>query len=164
MAERKNNPAAAPADRSLVLTRVFKAPRSLVFDAWTQREHLNQWCAPRGFTIPSSEGDFRVGGSYRCLMIAPNGEHFPLKGVYREIVPNELLVMTHTWEEDDGTPEHETVVTVRFADAGPGETQVTLEQSIFKSVESRDGHVGGWTECLDKLGEHLAAAQATPAS
>ena len=79
------------------------------FDAWTKKEHLDRWCAPHGFKIPFSEGDLRRGGAWRCLMIAPNGEKLPVHGVYREIVPDELLVFTHIWEEDDGTPEHETV-------------------------------------------------------
>jgi uncharacterized protein YndB with AHSA1/START domain len=156
MATEKSKVSEAPAERSLVLTRVFDAPRRLVFEAWTKREHLDKWSAPRGFTMPSSEGDLRVGGAWRCLMIAPNGEKHPLWGVYREIVQDELLVFTHIWEADK--PEHETVVTVRFADEG-GKTKVTLEQSVFRSVESRNGHVGGWTECLDILGEHLAKLQ-----
>jgi len=148
----------SPTDLSITLTRVFDAPRPLVFEAWTKKEHLDKWNAPHGFTIPESSGDFRVGGTWYCLMIAPNGEKYPVGGVYREIIPNELLVMTHTWEEDEGTPEHETVVTVRFADEG-AKTKVTLEQSIFKSAESRDGHRGGWTECFDILAEHLAKIQ-----
>ena len=151
----KDNSSEKPAELSLVLTRVFAAPRRLVFEAWTKKEHLDQWSAPRGFTIPFSEGDLRPGGTWKCLMVAPNGEKFPVKGVYREIIQDELLVMTHIWEEDDGAPEHETVVTVRFADEN-GKTKVTLEQSIFKSVESRNGHLGGWTECLEKLDEYLA--------
>ena len=154
MTARKDSPAEAPADRALVLTRVFDAPRHLVFEAWTKKEHLDQWCAPHGFTIPHSEGEFRPGGAWRSLMIAPNGEKYPVRGVYREIVEDELLVFTHTWEEDDGTPEHETVVTVRFADEGD-KTKVTLEQSVFKSVESRDGHKGGWSQCLERLDELL---------
>ena len=87
-------------------------------------------------------------------MISPQGERFPVGGVYREIIPNELLVFTHIWEEDDGTPEHETVVTVRFADEGT-KTKVTLEQSVFRSVESRDGHIGGWSEALERLQDLL---------
>lgn len=158
MTTAKNKSTEAPADRSLVLTRVFDAPRHLVYEAWTKKEHLDQWCAPHGFTIPSSEGDFRVGGAWRTLMIAPNGEKYPVRGIYREIVQDELLVFTHMWEEDDGTPEHETIVTVRFADEG-GKTKVTLEQSIFKSVESRDGHNGGWSQCLERLDELLTKLQ-----
>ena len=158
MSKEESNISPTPTDLSITLTRVFQAPRSLVFEAWTKKEHLDKWCAPRGFTISSSSGDFRVGGTWRTLMIAPDGEKYPLRGVYKEIIPNELLVMTHVWEEDDGTPEHETVVTVHFADEGTG-TKVTLEQSIFKSVESREGHRGGWTQCFDILGEHLAEIQ-----
>lgn len=151
----KGSQTEAHADRSLVITRIFDAPRPLVFEAWTKKEHLDRWCAPHGFTIPFSEGDLRPGGVWRSLMIAPNGEKYPVKGVYREIVPNELLVFTHAWEEDDGTPEHETVVTVRFADEGD-KTRLTLEQSVFRSVESRNGHEGGWSQCLERLGTLLA--------
>jgi len=154
----KNSPAPSPDDLSITLTRVFDAPRNLVYEMWTKKEHMDKWCAPRGFKIPFSSADFRVGGAWKCVMIAPDGEKLPVGGVYREIVPNELLVMTHIWEEDDGTPEHETVLTVRFADEGK-KTRVTLEQSIFRSVESREGHRGGWTQALDILGEHLVEIQ-----
>jgi uncharacterized protein YndB with AHSA1/START domain len=95
-----------------------------------------------------------VGGWWKCVMVAPNGEKLPVGGVYREIVPNELLVFTHMWQEDDGTPEHETIMTVRFADEGK-KTKVTLEQGIFKSPESREGHRGGWTEAMERLTDLL---------
>ena len=151
----RNSLARAPASDTLVITRVLDAPRHLVFQAWTQKEHLDQWSAPRGFTIPYSEGDLRPGGKWRCCMRAPDGKELWLGGVYREIVAGELLVMTHAWDEDGGrTPE--TVVTVRFADEGR-KTRLTIEQTGFDSVESRDGHQGGWSECLDILAEHLAA-------
>ncbi len=136
------------------MTRIFDAPRHLVFEAWTKKEHLDKWCAPHGFTIPFSEGDLRPGGAWRTVMIAPNGEKYPVHGVYREIIPNELLVFTHIWEEDDGTAEHETVVTIRFADEG-GKTKMTFEQKIFRSVESRNGHEGGWTQAFEKLAGFL---------
>ena len=91
-------------------------------------------------------------------MRAPDGQELWLGGIYREIVANRLLVMTHAWD-DGGKPGHETLVTVRFADLG-AKTRVTLEQTGFDSVESRDGHRGGWSECLDILAEHLAAQRA----
>lgn len=144
----------------ITLNRVFEAPRALVFDAWTKPEHLVRWCAPHGFTIPEANGELWVGGAWRSLMITPGGEKYPLRGVYREIVPNERLVFTHIWEEDDGTPEHETLVTVSFADEAGG-TRVTLEQSGFKSPESQAGHADGWTQCLDRLTELLAEAPGT---
>jgi uncharacterized protein YndB with AHSA1/START domain len=151
----KNNPTQSDTDLSITLTRIFDAPRPLVFACWTKKEHLDKWCAPRGFTIQDSHAVFSVGGEWRCLMIAPDGEKFPVGGVYHQIIPNELLVMSHIWEEEEGTPEHKTILTVRFADEGK-KTRVTLEQSIFKSVESREGHLVGWTEAFDILGEHLA--------
>ena len=144
MENTKNKPAAKAADLRFVLERVFDAPRHLVFEAWTKPEHLVNWCAPEGFAIPESKGDFREGGEWYSLLIAPDGEKYPVSGVYIEIVPDQLLVMSHGWIEDDGTRPHETVLKVRFADEGR-KTKITLEQSIFKSVESRDGHVGGWT-------------------
>ena len=145
----------APADRTLVLTRIFDAPRQLVFEAWTKQEHLDRWSCPGGFRMERSHGELRPGGAWGIHMIAPDGEKHEATGVYREIAPNELLVMTHGWLEDDGSRPWETIVTVRFADEG-GKTRMTFEQSIFKSVESRDGHNGGWSQCFDKLGELLA--------
>jgi len=145
-------------DLTLKLERVFDAPRHLVFEAWTKDEHLKNWSAPKGFTMPESSGDLREGGEWYTLMVAPNGEKYPLSGVYLEIVPDELLVMSHGWIEDDGTRPHETIVKVRFSDEGR-KTKVILEQSIFKSVESRDGHIGGWSECFDKLAHLLEQIQ-----
>jgi uncharacterized protein YndB with AHSA1/START domain len=146
-------------ERTLVITRVFDAPVSLVWQAWTQSEHISKWSAPRGFTIPHSEGDLRPGGQWRCCMRAPDGKELWLGGVYREIVLNKLIVMTHVWDDENGRPGPETVVTVRFEelgkDLGP-KTIVTLQQTGFDSVQSRDGHAGGWGECFDLLAEHLA--------
>jgi uncharacterized protein YndB with AHSA1/START domain len=154
----ENNPTQQPGDRVLVITRIFDAPPSLVFEAWTTKEHLDQWCAPRGFTIPWSEGELRPGGSWRSCIRSPEGVEYRLRGTYREIVQNELLVFTHTWEEDDGTLGPETMVTVQFADED-GKTKLTFEQKPFKSVEARDAHKGGWTECLERLAEHMAKLQ-----
>ena len=158
MEKTKNKTTTDVAELTLVLERVFDAPRHLVYEAWTKPEHLVNWCAPEGFTIPETRGEFREGGEWYSLMIKPDGEKFPVSGVYLEIVPDELLVMSHGWIEDDGTRPHETVLKVRFADAGR-KTKVTLEQKIFKSVESRDGHQGGWTSCFDRLEQLLVKLQ-----
>lgn len=167
MAARANaatEPAAIePADRTLVITRLFEAPRSLLFQAWTRKEHLDRWCAPRGFTIPYSEGEFRPGGAWRCCMRSPDGVEHWLSGRYREIVPDELLVFTHAWEDEYGKRGHETLVTVRFADQN-GKTKVTFQQGVFELVELRDGHAGGWSECLDRLCDHLATLRVEPQS
>ncbi len=142
-----------PANRVLEITRIFAAPRHLVFEAWTKNEHLREWCAPKGFTIPFSEGDLRPGGKWRSCMRTPDGTDCWLSGVYRSIVPDELVEFTQAWEED-GKRGHETVVTVKLSDHGK-KTKMVLRQSRFESVASRDGHKGGWSQCLDRLAAHL---------
>ncbi|HEX2861235.1 MAG TPA: SRPBCC domain-containing protein [Lacunisphaera sp.] len=153
----KRKPARKAADTKLTLVRMFAAPRALVFAAWTQPEHLRHWSAPHGFTIPVNEGMLKPGGKWRACMVTPDGVKLWLGGVYREIVRDRLLVFTHAWEGEEGAPE--TLVTVRFADHPRG-TKVTLVQSGFDSSASRDGHKGGWAECLERLAEHLTATQA----
>jgi len=148
----KGSSTATAGERELVIKRVFAAPRELVFKAWTDPEQLKQWSAPRGFTIPVSEGELRPGGKWRASMRKPDGTDLWLGGVYREIVEPERLVFTHAWDTEQGQPGHETVVTVTFVERD-GKTEMTFKQSGFKSVESRDGHEGGWTESFDRLEE-----------
>ena len=161
MTTKTASPVDAPADRVLVLTRVFNAPRRLVFEAWTKKEHLEKWHAPHGFKVAGWQGDLQPGGGWGCVIIAPEGTKHEMAGVYREVVENELLVMTHGWLEDDGSCPWETLLTVRFEDEG-GQTKVTLEQSVFRSVESRGLHHGGWSQSLDKLVELLAELNRQP--
>ena len=146
-------------DRELTLTKIINAPRHNVWRCWTEKEHLAQWSRPRGFTIPHSEGDLRVGGQWRVTMRTPEGHDLGLGGEYREIVPLKRLVMTHVWDDETGKPGHVTTVTVTFEALGQ-RTKVTLVQTGFASDESRDGHAGGWGECLDTLAEHLATLAA----
>lgn len=149
-------PTAEPAHSGVLMSRVFDAPRDLVFRVWTDSDHLRKWCCPTGLTIPFSEGDIRPGGSFRTCMRAPDGTEYWLRGTYREIVPDERLVFTHAWLDDTGAPKHETVVTVTFADAGEGRTRLTLHQAFFLTEASRDGHRDGWNETFDNLAEYLA--------
>lgn len=143
----------------ITITRIFDAPRSLVFEAWTKPEHLTNWCAPHGFTVPESNGDLRPGGKWWSCMVAPDGGKLPVGGVYKEVIVNELLVFTHCWEKDNGEPSHETLVTVRFADEGD-RTRMTFEQTHFKSEESRDGHLDGWSQCMERLSTLLDRKEA----
>jgi uncharacterized protein YndB with AHSA1/START domain len=142
-------------DTALVIVRTFDAPVGLVWQAWTQDEHLRKWSAPRGYAMTVSEGDLRPGGKWRACMRSPDGNELWLGGVYREIIENKLLVMTHFWDDENGAPGPDTLVTVRFEDLG-GKTKITFEQNGFDTVASRDGHAGGWSECFDILVEHLA--------
>ena len=145
------------AERDLIITRVFDAPRGRVFAAWTERDHLVRWSAPHGFTITHCEGDLRPSGAWRCCMRAPDGIEHWLGGVYREIIAPERLVFTHAWDDEQARNGHETLVTVTFADQVAG-TRLTLHQAGFESAAARDSHQEGWTECLDRLAEHLGPA------
>ena len=88
-------------------------------------------------------------------MRAPDGEELRVGGVYREIIPPERIVSTHAWLSPDGTPGHETLMTVDLAARGD-RTEMTFRQTGFESVEERDGHRDGWSECFDRLEEQLA--------
>ena len=147
--------AAVAAERELVITRVLDAPRSLVFKVWTQPEHLARWWGPKGFTAPSCKMDLRPGGAWRACIRSPEGTEHRMQGSYREIVEPERLVFTFAWEDDEGRPGHQTLVTVTFAEQD-GKTRLTFHQATFESVESRDSHHGGWSECLDRLEDYLA--------
>lgn len=150
----KGNSVPTEPQLALVITRVFDAPRSLLFKMWIEGEHLAHWSAPRGFTIPYSEADVRPGGAWRCCMRSPEGVEYWVGGVYREIVEPERLVFTHAFDEEEGKPGPETLVTVTFG-ADRGKTRLTFRQTGFGSVPSRDGHREGWSQCFDRLAEYL---------
>ena len=151
----RNSTAMKQNERELVITRIFDAPPSLVYRMWTEKEHVMHWSAPRGFTVTFSEADLRPGGAWRACMRTPDGVDLWLGGIYREVVKDKRLVFTHAWDGPDGKPGHETLVTLIFEEH-QGKTRFTLRQTGFASVESRDGHSGGWGETLDILGEYLA--------
>lgn len=73
-----------PTEHELVITRVFAASRQLVWQAWTQSEHLMRWSCPKDFTLLFCEGDLQVGGAWRAGMRSPDGEEFVMGGKYRE--------------------------------------------------------------------------------
>jgi uncharacterized protein YndB with AHSA1/START domain len=141
------------ADRELTITRVFDAPRDLVFKAWTELERLAQWWGPEGFALPFLELDMRPGGAWRACMRGPDGTNYWQHGVCRELVPPERLVYTLIWDSD---PEHEMLVTVVFVERGQ-KTEMTFRQRLFKSVESRDSHRDGWSSSLNRLAAYLAS-------
>lgn len=153
----KNNPSSVLTDRELRITRVFPAPRSLVFKAWTAPDRIMQWWGPHGTTIVSCEMDFRPGGLWRTHGKWPNGDEHVSRSVFREIVEPERLVFTFAWEAADGTPKHETLVTITFEEQN-GKTLFTFHQGVFESVTARDGHVEGWREFFDHLGDYLPQA------
>jgi uncharacterized protein YndB with AHSA1/START domain len=138
----------------LAITRVFDAPRSLVFRVWSSPEHLMRWWGPKDFACTLAKTDFRPGGAWRTSIRSPEGTDYGASGVYREIDEPERLVFTFAWDDSD-----ETLVTVTFQDHG-GQTKLTFRQTPFDTVDSRDSHREGWGECLDRLEAYLATALA----
>jgi len=154
-------------DREIVITRVFDAPRDLVFQAWTQPERLMRWWAPSGCTTSACTVDLRPGGAFHFCMRMPDGLEIWGLGVYREIVAPERIAYTDTFADAEGRPvppshygmsdEHpaETVVDVTFEERD-GRTLVTLRHSIPAFVAERGATEQGWNEMLDRLGRELA--------
>ena len=144
-----------PSDRETVITRVFDAPRSLVFAAMTQPEHVRQWYGLRDHTMKVCEIDLRVGGKWRYVMQMPDGNEFAFSGEYLEIVPPDRLVSTEWFE---AIPGSDYVVTTTFVEQD-GKTTLTSHLR-YKSPEYRDGHVNsgmewGMRQTFARLDEHL---------
>lgn len=167
MSTTKIHPTRQTGHPSLVLTRVFDAPRSLVFAAWTQPERMMQWWGPKGFTCPVCKIDPRPGGEYLNCMRSPDGREFWSKGVYRRIVEPRRIVCTDTFADKKGnrvSPEHygmspdwpqETLIKVTFTEYA-GRTRIMLQHSPIKPGRDRDMCRQGWDESLDKLANYLA--------
>src|SRR5438552_12696572 len=110
-----------PTDREIVLTRVFNAPRQLVFEAFTKPELLKRWFGPRGWSLVVCDVDLRVGGGFRFVLRGPDGKEMGMRGVYREITPPERSVHVETFDDYPGS---ESVVTAVFVEKG-GKTTLT---------------------------------------
>lgn len=132
---------------SLQVTRMVKAKRPRVFEAWTNPELMHLWFAPGTMTVPSASADLRVGGAYRVVMKGDGEVTHVVSGVYEEIVPNELLRFTWGWLGGD---EEQSLVTVEFKDAVDG-TEVILTHERLSTEESRNKHQHGWIGCLQNL-------------
>jgi uncharacterized protein YndB with AHSA1/START domain len=147
-----------PSDREIVLTRDFDAPRALVFDAFTQPEHLARWWGLRDSTLSVCDVDLRVGGAWRFVTRGSDGHENAFKGEYREIVRPAKLVYTFIYDmpgyRDDGG-----LVTDDFEDRGVRTTLV--ETMLFPTAQHRDGMLKsgmqeGAAETFDRLAELLA--------
>jgi len=142
------------AQRTLVIERMFDAPAKLVFNAWTRPEHLVHWFGPSGFTLPTCEQDFRIGGKYKFCMHAPGGTDHWVWGEYREISEYDRLVFTWTRSDDQPEPWVDNIVTLTFEEID-GKTKMILHHALFDTQTERDDHNGGWSECFDRLADFL---------
>ncbi len=149
-----NQENSATATEALVLTRMFDAPRELVFRAWTDEKQLAQWWGPHYFTNPVCKLDVRKGGAIHIDMRGPDGTVYPMFGTFHEIAPPERLVFTST--AIDG--KLEILNTITFDDV-EGKTRLTVKALVVKAEAEAEfaiaGMKQGWTESLERLGERL---------
>lgn len=136
----------------LTITRMFNAPRDLVFRAWTEPERLASWFGPRGVSTPVEriEVDARPGGRWQVWMVrSDTGAEIHVGGEYREIVEPERLVFTCAMNFGD-----ESLVTVRLADHG-GKTEMTFHQAGLATAEERAGVQEGWASAFERLSDYV---------
>jgi len=152
----------ASATKQFTITRVFDAPRDVVWRAWTDPDEAATWWHPRGIATPreSVELDVRPGGRYRYTMIAPDGTEYPTTGVYREITPPERLVMT--WGSPGDADELAPVLTIELAEHGErGEqTRMTFHVLGIEAAPGDENVYDGWDSAFDLLVEHLDELEA----
>jgi uncharacterized protein YndB with AHSA1/START domain len=148
-----------PSEREIVMTRVFDAPRELVFDAHSSCEHMTNWWGPRKYEFAHCEIDFRPGGKWRVVHRGPDGE-FGFRGEYREIVRPERIVWTFEFE---GMPGNISVETLTLEEH---DGKTTFKgTSVFETAEQRDGMLesgmeSGAVETMDRLEEYLETLKA----
>ncbi len=161
MAEQRNSSGKEPPRREVVITRIFDAPRDLVFQAWVDPKQMTQWWGPKGFTNPVCEMDARPGGALRIVMRAPGGVEYPMTGTFSEIVKPERLVFTAVARDKAGNPLLEALTTVTFAVYG-GKTKLTVQARAvgIAPIASQilEGMEAGWTQSLEKLSDLVANA------
>jgi uncharacterized protein YndB with AHSA1/START domain len=149
--------------KELTIMRIFDAPRELVFRAWTDPNLMAKWWGPRGVTNPICEMDVRPGGTINIVMLAGKelgemeGQEWPMKGTFSEVIPPERLAYTSSAIEDEnGTSQLENKVTVTLEDLG-GKTKMTLHILVTKAGPGTEAPLSGmemgWTQSVDKLSE-----------
>jgi uncharacterized protein YndB with AHSA1/START domain len=153
-------------DREIVLTRVFDAPRRMMWEAWTDPKQLVLWWGPRGFTTTIEEMDVRPGGVWKMVMHGPDGTDYPNKSMFTEVVPYERLRYKLSGGKRGG-PEVQFEMTATFEDDGD-KTRMTMRM-VFASAAARDedvreyGSIEGGKQTLERLAEHLSARLAAKA-
>ncbi len=152
----------------MTVTRVFDAPRELVWKAWTDPNYVMQWWGPTEFTVPTCKIDFRVGGKFHYCMRSPDGQEFWNAGEYHEILPYEKIVSSMYFSDAAGNKveaeelgiEHEAIdgaydVTL-FEDLGNGKTRLTFIGNEPMESAKNSGQLEGWNQILNKLAAVIA--------
>lgn len=143
----------------VTLTRTFDAPRTLVWQAWTDPEMMARWWGPKGFTNPVCEMDVRIGGKILIHMQAPDGTVHPLTGMFDEVAEPECLIFRAVPATLDGKPLLESLTTVTFHEIG-NQTKVIVHASAAPiepvAAEMLKGMNEGWSQSLERLAELVA--------
>ena len=145
------------AERTLIITRVLNAPRSLVFQAWTDSKHLAQWWGPSGFTNPLCEIDLKPYGEIRIDMRGPDGAIYPMAGAFREIVEPERLVFTSAALDEGGKPIFKNLNTVTFEEFEGNKTLLTVDVRVLWESLGAERYLRGmslgWRLSIDRLSD-----------
>ncbi len=156
------------ATERFVMTRVFDAPRELIWKAWTDPKYVMQWWGPKGFTAPVCKMDFRVGGKFLCCMRAPDGQDYWNGGEYFEIVVPEKIVYSMYFADAEGNRiepaqigiKHEAMDdahdVVMFDDLGNGQTRLTFIGNESMESARNSGQLEGMNQILDKVAAVVA--------
>jgi uncharacterized protein YndB with AHSA1/START domain len=158
MDAKRNSSIEETADREIVLTRVFDAPRELVWEAWTDPKHVVNWWGPRGFTTTIEKMDVRPGGVWKHVMHGPDGTDYPNSSVFKEVVKPERIVYSHGGGKK-GEPGAHFVATWTFEALGD-KTRVTM-RGVFDTAADRDrvvkeyGAIEGGKQTLERFAEYL---------
>ena len=153
-------------DREIVISRVFDAPRELVWQAMTDQQHVVNWWGPRGFSMTIETMDVRPGGVWKHTLHGPDGANYPNKSIFKEVVKPERIVYSHGGGREGG-PGASFVSTWTFEVVGDGKTKLTMRR-VFASPEARDfvvkefGAIEGGKQTLERLSEHLPAMICAP--
>ncbi|TGM58426.1 SRPBCC family protein [Leptospira adleri] len=155
-----NNQKSNTADREIATSRVFDAPRELVWKVWTDPNHIGNWWGPNGFTNTIETMEVKPGGVWKLIMHGPDGTDYPNRITYIEVIKPERLVYKHGSDMEDHPGDFH--VTVTFEEEN-GKTKLTMI-SLFQTAAARDevvekyGAIEGMNQTLNRLGEYLAKA------
>ncbi len=156
------------AGREIVISRVFDAPRELVWEAMTNPRHVVHWWGPRGFSTTTEQMDVRPGGVWKHVMHGPDGANYPNKSIFREVVKPERIVYSHGGGREQG-PGASFTATWTFEEVAAGQTKLT-GRMLFSSPAERDlvvrefGAIEGGKQTLERLAEYLPKMQSAAGS
>ena len=158
--------------KPFVISRVFNAPRERVWEAWTERNQLMQWFAPKGFTMPLAKMDFRRGGTFHYCLRSPDGKSMWGKFAYREInAPTRIVLVNSFSDANGGITRHpfsatwplEMLSTTTLSEEN-GKTKLTIEWQPLNPTDAErrtfdaahDGMTVGWNGTFEQLAEYFA--------